>query len=116
MPRPKVKGKVCNLPQIDLFGPLVSNPNKREVIYLNIEEYESIRIIDFVGKSQEECASEMAIARTTLQRIYYSAKQKIADALIHGKILKIQGGNFRLCNKDIECFKCKHCPYRTANC
>jgi predicted DNA-binding protein (UPF0251 family) len=116
MPRPKVKGKVCTLPEIDLFGPLISNPNKREVLYLNIEEYETIRIIDLAGKSQEECATEMGIARTTLQRIYYSAKQKIADAIVGGKVLKIQGGNYKLCQKDIDCMRCKHCPYFESNC
>ncbi len=110
MPRPKSKGKVCQLPEVDIFGPLVSNPSKRDIVYLNIEEYESFRIIDFAGESQEKCAELMHLSRTTLQRIYYSAKQKIADAIIHGKLLKIDGGNYRLCNRDIACDRCQHCP------
>ena len=115
MPRPRTKGKVCKLPEVDLFGPLVSNPNKREILILTIEEYESIRIIDLLGKSQESCAEDMGIARTTLQRIYYSAKQKIADAITSGKLLKIHGGNYQLCNKDNTCCGCKHCPKHKQN-
>jgi uncharacterized protein len=116
MPRPKVKRKVCLLPEIDLFGPLISNPKNREILYMTVEEYETIRIIDLEGKNQETCAFEMGISRSTLQRIYYSAKQKIADALVNGKILKIQGGNYKLCNKKIDCMTCTHCPYFEANC
>ncbi len=111
MPRPQIKRKVYLLPEIDLFGPLVSNPKNREMIYMTVEEYETIRIMDLEGKNQEICANEMGVSRSTLQRIYYSAKEKIADALVNGKILKIQGGNYILCNKKIDCLTNKHCPY-----
>ncbi|MBN2299721.1 MAG: DUF134 domain-containing protein [Acholeplasmataceae bacterium] len=113
MPRPTIRRKVCCLPEVNLFGPLISNPSKREIIYMTVEEYESIRIIDFIGKNQEICADEMHVSRATAQRIYYAAKQKIAEALVNGKILKIEGGNYRLCNVDDEEFgKCPHCPYK----
>ncbi len=114
MPRPIVKRKVCLLPEIDLYGPLVSNPNKRDLLIMSVEEYETIRIIDLVGKNQETCADEMGISRATLQRIYYSAKQKIADALVNGKLLKIEGGNYKLCNNEQKQITCKHCPYYQA--
>lgn len=113
MPRPKRQHKVCFMPSVDLFGPLISNPAKRETLIMSIEEYESIRIIDLNGKSQEECAVEMAVSRPTLQRVYYSAKQKIADALVNGKLLKIEGGNYRLCDKTDNHLHCAHCPYRS---
>lgn len=111
MPRPVISRKVCFLPENNLFGPLISNPNKRKVLYMTVEEYESIRIIDLVGRDQETCAKEMHISRATAQRIYHAAKQKIADALVNGKILKIEGGNYRLCNISTDQFKCSHCPY-----
>lgn len=111
MPRPKTKGRVCKLPEINIYGPLISDPNKREEINLSIEEYESMRIIDFMHASQKECAKEMGIARTTLQHIYYRAKEKVADAIVNGKLLKIEGGNYKLCKKDIQCFDCDHCIY-----
>jgi len=111
MPRPIISRKVCFLPENNLFGPLISNPSKREVLYMTVEEYESVRIIDFVGKNQENCADEMHVSRATAQRIYHSAKHKIADALVNGKVLKIEGGNYRLCDISTDLFKCKHCPY-----
>ncbi len=115
MPRPIKSRKVCFLPENNLFGPLISNPQKRETLYMTVEEYESIRIIDFVGKNQEICAEEMRISRATAQRIYYTAKRKVADALVHGKILKIEGGNYKLCESATDKFKCDHCPYVDEN-
>ncbi len=109
MPRPKVKGKVCQLPENVIFGPFNHTDEQTTILYLSIEEYESIRIIDLLGESQEKCAQAMNLSRTTLQRIYYSAKQKIADAIINGKILKIEGGNYQLCRKSFECYKLLHC-------
>ncbi len=111
MPRPIVSRKVCFLPENNLFGPLISNPNKREIIYMTVEEYESIRIIDFIGKNQETCAEEMNVSRATAQRIYHTAKQKVADAMVNGKILKIEGGNYKLCDISTDSFRCSHCPY-----
>ncbi|MGE4319960.1 MAG: DUF134 domain-containing protein [Acholeplasmataceae bacterium] len=115
MPRPKALGKVCHLPEVNLFGPLVSNPHKREIVNLSIEEYEAIRIIDLMQLSQEEAAELMDLSRQTLQRIYYSAKQKLAESIVFGRILKIEGGNFKLCDVDIDCQNCKHCPCSKKN-
>jgi len=112
MPRPKKSRKVCFLPENNLFGPLISNPNKREIIYMTVEEYETIRIIDLFGKNQETCADEMHTSRPTVQRIYTAARQKIADAMVNGKILKIEGGNYKICDVSTDKFKCKHCPYQ----
>ncbi len=109
MSRAKVSGKVCKLPEITVFGPDL--PYKKEVSYMSILEYESIRLIDFIGLTQEKAAIEMDIARTTLQRIYYRAKHKLASALVIGKTIKIAGGNYRLCKDEIDDEKCQHCPY-----
>lgn len=64
---------------------------------MNVDEYETIRLIDREGFSQEECGSYMHIARTTVQQIYAAARKKLADALVDGKPLQISGGNYRLC-------------------
>lgn len=109
----KVKGKVCKLPEITVFGPKTSKRN--EELFMSILEYESIRLIDFIGLNQEKAAQEMDIARTTLQRIYYRAKNKIATALVIGKTIKIAGGNYRLCKDEIDESKCKFCPYFDAS-
>ena len=65
---------------------------------MTVDEYETIRLLDKKGYSQEQCAVSMQIARTTVQRIYEIARKKIADALIDGHPLRIEGGDFRICD------------------
>ncbi len=98
MPRPMKGRRVCQLPQINKFGPLNLQPNHNEDIIMTVDEYETIRLIDLEGFKQEECAKQMNVARTTVQGIYIEARRKIADALVNGKILLIQGGEYKLCD------------------
>lgn len=65
---------------------------------MTVEEYEVIRIMDYEGHNQEECAQAMGVARSTVQRIYDDARKKIADSLMNGKSLKIEGGDYKLCS------------------
>ena len=67
-------------------------------IVLTVDEYETIRLLDKKGYSQEQCAASMQVARTTVQRIYEIARKKIADALIDGHPLRIEGGDFIICD------------------
>lgn len=97
MARPRKWRKVCSLPYSNKFGPLES-PKDSEVITMMVDEYESIRLIDLESLTQEECAQKMNIARTTVQRIYSEARKKIAESLIEGKVLLIEGGDYKLCN------------------
>ena len=57
----------------------------------------NIRLIDLEGFTQEECASQMNVARTTVQGIYIEARKKLAESLVNGKVLLIEGGEYRLC-------------------
>ncbi len=66
---------------------------------MTVDEYESIRLIDLEGFTQEECANRMNIARTTVQAMYYDARKKLAQSLVNGKILCIEGGEYRLCSE-----------------
>jgi len=68
--------------------------NLREVI-LPVEEYEAVRLKDLENLEQEECARKMNISQPTFHRLVLSARKKIADALINGKAIKIEGGNFK---------------------
>ena len=90
MPRPKKCRKVCQMPQIREFHPLGRACGDPAVI-LTVDEYEAIRLIDRQGFSQEECSAYMQVARTTVQLIYNSARKKIAEALVEGRVLRIEG-------------------------
>lgn len=99
MARPRKHRHVCFLPENDRFGPLgVGAGKQNETIVMPIDQYEAIRLIDLEGLTQEECADQMNIARTTVQRIYSIARKTISESLVNGKVLKIEGGNYKLCN------------------
>ena len=95
MPRPKRCRKVCSMPRVSEFAPVGEDAY---FVILTVDEYESIRLIDKQGFSQEECSAYMQIARTTAQQIYNSARKKLAAALVDGKGLRIAGGDYRLCD------------------
>jgi len=76
---------------------------------MTVEEYETIRLIDLEGMMQEECAERMKVARTTVQRIYNDARKKLATSLVNGNILKIEGGDYELCDGSIQMYGCGKC-------
>ena len=101
MPRPRKFRKVCHFPENLHFQP--ENPQGDPVI-LTVDEYETIRLIDLEGLSQEECSAFMGIARTTVQLIYGEARRKIAAMMVEGRPLQIRGGDFRICGgEDSTC-------------
>ena len=108
MPRPRKCRKVCCLPNNDGFVP-VRGGEELTPIVLNVDEYESIRLIDREGFSQEQCGEYMRIARTTVQQIYAAARKKLADALVEGLPLRIEGGDFTLCNGNSAAYGCRNC-------
>ena len=104
MARPTKCRRVCHIPEALVFSP--ENVNGGENIILTVDELEAIRLIDKEGLSQEECGKQLGVGRTTAQKIYEAARKKIAEALIVGLPLKIQGGDYRLCNGDTGfCYK-----------
>lgn len=107
MPRPKKCRRVCDLPENRAFAPLGNHRNR--IISLSIDEYETIRLIDKKGFSQEQCGEQMDISRTTVQLLYASARKKLADALVDGAMLQIEGGDYRLCNGEAHCLNCQTC-------
>ncbi len=109
MPRPRKWRKVCCLPESNLFGPLNSPNLESEITIMTVEEYETIRLIDLEGLMQEECADRMNVARTTVQRIYNDARKKLAEALVNGNVLKIEGGDYKLCEESKKLYGCGRC-------
>lgn len=98
MPRPRKWRRVCCLPESSRFGPLDLNADAENTVNMAVDEYEAVRLIDLDGLTQEQCAAQMNISRTTVQGIYDSARKKLAESLVGGKILRIEGGEYRLCD------------------
>ncbi len=98
MARPRKWRRICRLPKCSRFGPLGSVAE--DSVVMMVEEYETIRLIDLEGMTQEECAVQMNISRTTVQSIYNSARKNLADSLVNSKVLFIEGGDFELCPGD----------------
>ncbi|MGE1061719.1 DUF134 domain-containing protein [Megasphaera paucivorans] len=110
MPRPQRCRRVCSMPRSGEFAPAgIACPNTIDTVIMSIDEYEVIRLIDLVGLTQEQCALQINVARTTVTGIYDVARRKIADALVHGKRLLIEGGNIELCKQSGKCCNSCHC-------
>jgi uncharacterized protein len=100
MARPQKWRNVCCLPLKNNFGPLsIYKDEEKDSIIMTVDEYETIRLIDLENLTQAECSNQMNIARTTVQGIYNDARRKLADSLVNGRPLIIQGGNYKLCNQ-----------------
>ena len=89
--------RICSLPESNRFGPLDSHADAKNNVNMTVDEYETIRLIDLEGFTQEECAKQMNVARSTVQGIYIEARKKLAELLVNGKVLSIEGGEYRLC-------------------
>ncbi|MEG1779018.1 MAG: DUF134 domain-containing protein [Oscillospiraceae bacterium] len=101
MARPVKKRRICELPKTLIFAPCTNE--KTETVEMTIDEYEVLRLIDYVGFNQNECALQMNVARTTVQAIYDTARKKVADALVNGKRLVIGGGSYDVCVNSQKC-------------
>ncbi len=115
MSRPRKCRKVCQMPTTNEFRPIGKMLCKSAVI-LSVDEYEAIRLIDKQGFSQEECSNYMQVARTTVQLIYNSARKKLADALVDGLSIRIEGGEYRLCDGKEEYCGCGGCRRHRMAC
>jgi predicted DNA-binding protein (UPF0251 family) len=96
MPRPLKCRRVAFLPGATYFKPAGIPLRVLDEIRLSVEEAEAIRLKDVEGLEQGEGAEKMNISRPTFQRVLASARQKIADALLSGKAIRIEGGNFEV--------------------
>ena len=103
------------MPQNASFGP-AGKQAEREIV-MGVDEFETIRLIDLEGLTQEACAAQMGVGRTTVQAIYGSARQKLAQCLVGGMGLTIAGGDYVLCQGDAPgcgrgCRLGRRCGYR----
>lgn len=105
MPRPKRIRKVTNPPHFKGFKPIGLSGELPPVV-LNYEEYEAIRLSDYLLMGQMEAARTMHISRPTYTRIYESARRKVAEAFIEGKPIVFEGGKVFF---DSEWYGCNQC-------
>ncbi len=108
MPRPCKRRRICTEPLCTRFAPCEKDMNGGEIVTMALDEFECIRLMDLEGLTQEQCAMQMDVARTTVQAIYSSARKKLAECLVSGKELRIGGGNYTLCGQQKSCCQ-KHC-------
>lgn len=111
MARPNKFRRICRMPGCMEFSSKNITSNN-SMISLSVEEYETIRLIDYLGFTQEECAKQMQVGRATVQSIYLDARKKIARFIVEGANLEISGGNYEICEsgcsqKDCRNLKCE---------
>jgi predicted DNA-binding protein (UPF0251 family) len=105
MPRPQKCRRVEFLPNVTYFKPAGIPLRDLEEVCMSVEEVEAIRLKDLEGLEQEQGAEKMNISRPTFQRVLASARQKMADALLGGKAIRIEGGNFEMTWRRFRCHR-----------
>ncbi len=103
MPKTTKCRKIAGLP--GQFGFIPSDSIGENAIQLTFDEFETIRLLDMEGMTQEQCAAKMGVARTTVTAMYESARKKVAEMLVDGRCLTISGGNVRFNIIQSESFK-----------
>lgn len=96
MPRPVRCRRIRFTPDNRLFKPAGVPARCLEEILLSMDELEALRLVDLVGQYQEEASQSMGVSRPTLSRILAEGRRKVTDALVTGKVLRIDGGEVRL--------------------
>ena len=95
--------RVGFVPEITYFKPAGVPHAALQEVCLSVDEAEAIRLKDIEGLDQQKCAESMRVSRTTFSRILESARQKMADALLNGKAIRIEGGNFEMAVRRFRC-------------
>ena len=103
MPRPTKWRCVGVMPPVTYFRPVGVPLTILQEVCLSVEEAEAIRLKDLEGLEQEECAQRMSVSRSTFARVLASARQKTAEALLSGKAIRIEGGNFEMALSRFRC-------------
>ena len=103
MSRPTKCRRVALLPRATYFKPAGIPLRVLDEVQLSVEEVEAIRIKDLEGLDQEAGGEKMNVSRATFQRVLVSGRQKIADALLNGKAIRIEGGSFEMAFSRFKC-------------
>jgi len=98
MVRPRLCRRVMFNPNVTYFKPRGIPLVDLEETILNVDEFEAVRLKDLNDLEQEECAKRMNISQPTFNRLVRGARKKIADAIVNGKAIRIEGGNYKAKN------------------
>ncbi len=105
-PRPKISRQLNEPPPVTGFIPKNGDFDPAKRIILLFEEYESIRLLDYLDLTQFEASQKMNVSRPTLTRIYDSARKKVAQAFVENKVISIEGGDVIF---EDQWYYCNHC-------
>lgn len=94
MPRPRKRRWVSGEPGVDYFKPQGVPVSSLEEVVLTVGEYEALRLADLEGMPQAEAAGEMNVSQSTFFRLLRSARSKVSEAIVGGKALRIEGGDY----------------------
>lgn len=95
MPRPKITRRVFSEPNVSYFKPAGVRMASLEETILTVDEFEALRLKDLEGTGQGVAAEKMGISQPTFHRSLSSGRKKIADAIVNGKAIRIEGGSFK---------------------
>lgn len=87
--RPKKRRLVRANPKISQFSPR-GKPGRPDEMDLALDEFEVIRLVDYMGFDQKEAAKSMLLSQQSISRILKRARKKLANAIINGNIIKIE--------------------------
>ncbi len=109
--RPQKKRIVVYNPSVSYFKPRGIPMLELEEVQLTIDAYEAVRLSDLEGMSHEEAGQAMGVSRATFGRIILKARKVIANAMVNGKAINIEGGTYALV-EDKRIFMCNDCGHR----
>ena len=109
--RPRKDRLVAYNPEVSYFKPRGIPMVRLEEIKLTVDEREAIRLADLLDLSHEEAGRQMGVSRATFGRIIQRARKAIADALINGKAINVEGGNYKMIEGP-RMFMCRECNHR----
>ena len=110
MVRPKKDRIVRFDPKINYFKPRGIPVFDLDEVCLTVDEREAIRLADFLDMSHEDAGRQMGVSRATFGRIVQNARKIVADAIINGTAVRVEGGNYKIVSKS-RIFRCRACDY-----
>jgi predicted DNA-binding protein (UPF0251 family) len=110
MVRPKKNRLVRFDPKINYFKPRGIPVFDLDEVCLTVDEREAIRLADLLDMSHEDAGRQMGVSRATFGRIVQNARKVVADAIINGKAVRVEGGNYKMVSKR-RIFRCRACDH-----